>query len=72
MKEQDPKELSVACCCEGAKTSTMYVIQFILLVNPLSLSKNISSRRTRTKYDPDLSLIGNAKICCLGLILALL
>ena len=25
----------------------------------------------RTQYDPDLSLMGNAKICCLGLILAL-
>ena len=26
---------------------------------------------TRTQYDPDMSLTGNAKICCLGLILAL-
>ena len=27
--------------------------------------------RPRTQYDPDLSLMGNSKICCLVLILAL-
>ena len=28
-------------------------------------------QKARTQYDPDMSLTGNAKICCLGLILAL-
>ena len=30
-----------------------------------------ATQKPRTQYDPDMLLTGNAKLCCLGLILAI-
>ena len=50
---------------------------FLALIITFSISENETLRlspvllSSRTQYDPDVSLTGNAKICCLSLILAL-